>query len=685
MPEVVRVIPNNIYKLQTTRSWDYLGLSASASDSDSNLLQDSHMGDGVIVGLFDTGVWPESRAFSDEGLGPIPDRWNGTCVTGQEFNASNCNKKLIGAKYFARGIQAEYGEFNTSGGEEYMSPRDANGHGTHTSSTATGSFVANVSYKGLARGMLRGGAPRARLAVYKVCWNVGGGQCASADMLKAFDEAIHDGVDVLSLSIGGSLPVFAEVDERDGIATGSYHAVAKGITVVCAAGNAGPAAYNVQNTAPWILTVAASTVDRMFYTPITLGNNKTYSGEAFYVGKTVGFSSFVYPEGTDLEPTANSLCENLHINKTLASGKVVLCFTSSVSRSAAARAALAVTEAGGVGVIVAKSKVGTLAACANDFPCIEVDYEVGTQMLFYIRSTEAPVVKLSPSRTVVGKPVAARVAYFSARGPNSIEPAVLKPDVAAPGVSILAAITPSSFVGDKGFAMISGTSMATPHVTGIVALIKAIHPSWSPAAIKSAIVTTAQVTGPSGIPIFADGSPRKLADPFDFGGGIINPNGAADPGLVYDMNTEDYIYYLCSVSYTNLAVRQLTGQRAACPSKKSSILNLNQPSITIPHLTNTTTLTRTVTNVGAAYSKYIAEVEAPVGVKVRVRPNVLRFKPSKQKLSFTVTVTSTHKMNTDFLFGSLKWRNAKYSVRIPMAVRTEYLDSFFETQVKDEF
>ena len=157
-----------------------------------------------------------------------------------------------------------------------MSPRDANGHGTHTSSTASGSYVRNISYRGLAPGTVRGGAPRARLAIYKVCWNVLGGQCASADILKAFDEAIHDGVDVLSLSIGYSLPLFSDVDERDGIAAGSFHAVARGITVVCAAANDGPSAQTVQNTAPWILTVAASTIDRAFPTPITLGNNKTF-------------------------------------------------------------------------------------------------------------------------------------------------------------------------------------------------------------------------------------------------------------------------------------------------------------------------------------------------------------------------------------------------------------------------
>lgn len=156
-----------------------------------------------------------------------------------------------------------------------MSPRDALGHGTHTSSIAAGSLVRNASYKGLGVGMARGGAPRALLAMYKVCWNINGGQCASADMLKAFDEAINDGVDVLSLSIGGSVPFFSDVDQRDGIATGAFHAVAKGITVVCSAGNHGPFAQTVGNTAPWILTVAASTIDRGYPTNIMLGNNQT--------------------------------------------------------------------------------------------------------------------------------------------------------------------------------------------------------------------------------------------------------------------------------------------------------------------------------------------------------------------------------------------------------------------------
>lgn len=236
------------------------------------------MGDGVIIGLLDSGIWPESKAFSDEGFGPIPSRWKGVCELGQHFNASkSCNRKLIGARYFIKGIQAEYGEpFNSSVFLDYMSPRDGGGHGTHTSSTAAGSFINNASDNGLGFGTVRGGAPQARLAMYKVCWSMYvGGVCAAADLLKAFDEAIHDGVDVISGSIGSDLPLYSDVDVHNGITMGAFHAVAHGISVICSAGNQGPNAQTVQSPAPWIITVAASTIDRSFPTPITLGNNWT--------------------------------------------------------------------------------------------------------------------------------------------------------------------------------------------------------------------------------------------------------------------------------------------------------------------------------------------------------------------------------------------------------------------------
>ncbi|XP_058009769.1 subtilisin-like protease SBT3.3 isoform X2 [Hevea brasiliensis] len=650
LPGVVRVIPNSLHKLQTTRSWDFLGLS---SYSPVNALQRSNMGDGVIIGVFDTGIWPESKAFSDEGLGPIPFRWKGVCKSGKQFNATlNCNKKIIGARWYIDGFLAEYGKpLNTSEDLEFLSPRDANGHGTHTASTAAGAFIRNVSYKGLGPGTIRGGAPRARLAIYKVCWNVFGGQCSSADMLKAFDEAIYDGVDVLSLSIGSSIPLFSDIDERDGIATGSFHAVARGITVVCGAANDGPSAQTVQNTAPWILTVAASTMDRAFPTPITLGNNKTFLGQAMFTGKEIGFRGLVYPEASGLDPNAAGVCQSLSLNATLVAGKVVLCFTSMARRAAVTSAAEVVKAAGGVGLIVAKNPSDALYPCSGDFPCVEVDYEIGTRILFYIRSNRSPAVKLSHSKTIVGNPLLPKVAYFSSRGPNSIAPAILKPDITAPGVNILAATSPLDRFEDNGYAMHSGTSMATPHVS-----------AWR--------------NHPSGYPIFAEGSPQKLANPFDFGGGIANPNGAADPGLLYDMDTADYIHYLCVMGYNNAAISRLTGQPTECPSKEPSILDVNLPSLTIPNLRKSITLTRTVTNAGAPNSIYRAVIEPPFGIIVSVKPDVLLFSNQTKKINFTVTINATHQVNTGYYFGSLSWTDGIHMVKSPLSVRTEMLQPY---------
>ncbi|KAG8374507.1 hypothetical protein BUALT_Bualt10G0002000 [Buddleja alternifolia] len=670
-PDVVGVIPNTFYKLQTTRSWDYLGLSSQAPN---NLLNKSNMGDGVVIGVLDTGIWPESKAFRDEDLGPTtPSGWKGFCQSGDRFDATaNCNRKLIGARWFVDGFLAAIGRpLNLTRLGEFLSPRDAEGHGTHVSSTAAGSYVGNVSYRGVGLGTARGGAPHARLAMYKVCWKVGGGLCASADILKGLDEAIKDGVHVLSLSIAAaSLPLYSEVDGRDAIAVGSFHAVAKGITVVCGAGNEGPSPQTVKNIAPWIISVAASTMDRVFSAQITLGNNKTFQGQSIYTGKKGGFSGLLYAaDGGVVDATSTGVCEDLSFGRSLVAGKVVLCFTTITNPVVVLIASLAVRAAGGVGVIVSKLPSDESAKCGS-FACAEVDYEIGTQILLYIRSTRNPVVKLSPSITLVGKAVSAKIAKFSSRGPNTIAPSILKPDISAPGVQVIAATSALDTSGDKGFTMLSGTSMATPHIAGIVALLRALHPDWSPAAIRSALTTTAWTTNQYGIPIFAAGSPQKLADPFDFGGGIVNPNGAACPGLTYDMDITDYINYLCAMEYDNSAISRLTGKSILCPTKAFSILDVNLPSITIPYLRNTTTLTRTVTNVGATNSVYHVIVEPPTGTFVFVTPPVLIFNSKTKKISFKVTVTSMHQLSGGYYFGSIMWTDGVHNVRSHVSVRT---------------
>ncbi|CAH8388464.1 unnamed protein product [Eruca vesicaria subsp. sativa] len=630
-PDVIHVIPNRILKLKTTRTWDHLGLTpiptsfSSSSTSVKGLLHDTNMGSEAIIGLIDSGIWPESKVFNDRGFGPIPKRWRGKCDSGEYFNATiHCNKKLIGAKYYVNGLLAEMGgKFNRTIIQDFQSGRDINGHGTHTATIAGGSFVTNASYYGLAQGtrMARGGAPKARIASYKACWNIEGvaGACTSADIWKAFDDAIYDGVDVLSASLGGTIPEDSEV-ERNNLA--AFHAVAKGIPVVASAGNKGPGAQTVVNVAPWLLTVAATTLDRYFPTKITLGNNQTFLAESLYTGPDISTGlSFLNPKGD----------KNVDVK-----GETVLVFDSTTP----------IAGKGVAGVIVAKKPDDLL--------------------------TRSPTVRISAATTFTGLPATTKVAAFSCRGPNSVSPAILKPDIAAPGVSILAALSPYILNENDGFGLLSGTCMSTPVVSGIIALLKSLHPNWSPAAFKSALVTTAWRTSPSGEPIFAEGSNKKLADPFDYGGGLVNPERAAKPGLVYDMGIQDYINYICSAGYNDSSISgisRIIGKKTKCPIPKPSILDINLPSITIPNLEQEVTLTRTVTNVGPIKSVYRAVIESPLGITLTVNPTTLVFSSEDKKvLSFTVKAKTSHKVNTGYLFGSLTWTDGVHDVKIPIYI-----------------
>ncbi|EMS53854.1 Cucumisin [Triticum urartu] len=271
---VVSVFRDRALQLHTTRSWDFL-------DTQSGLRTDRlgrRASGDVIIGVIDTGVWPESQSFNDAGMGDVPARWRGLCMEGPEFKKSNCNKKLIGARYY--GIQpgsAAPTSSNASLGAVTAamtgSPRDTVGHGTHCASTAAGTVVADADYYGLARGAAKGGAPASRVATYKVC-TMGG--CSSSALLKAIDDAVSDGVDVISISIGMS-SAFASDFLSDPIALGAFHAHQRGVLVVCSGGDDG-LPYTVVNSAPWILTVAASSIDRTFQSSVVLGNGNVVKG-----------------------------------------------------------------------------------------------------------------------------------------------------------------------------------------------------------------------------------------------------------------------------------------------------------------------------------------------------------------------------------------------------------------------
>ncbi|XP_010474133.1 PREDICTED: subtilisin-like protease SBT3.17 [Camelina sativa] len=650
-PEVLSVVPSRVMWPKTTRTYDYLGLSPT---SPKGLLHDTKLGSEVIIGVIDSGIWPESHSFNDTGLGPIPKRWKGKCMSGDGFDPKkHCNKKLIGAEFFTEGLLNSEAEYDFESEREFRSPRDAKGHGTHVAATAAGSFVSNASYKGLAVGTARGAAPHARIAMYKTCWRRAG--CITADLLKAIDHSIRDGVDVISVSIGNDPPASFDVD-MDDIAFGSFQAVMKGIPVVASAGNEGPDAQTIDNVAPWIITVAATSFDRSFPVPITLGNNLTVLAEGLNTFPEVGF--------IELQNAIELLDTN--IEEGVTKGSIVLAFTATAT---AAKKAHDILEAGCAGIIYAQSVINPTVCNGVDVPCAVVDYEYATDILHYIQTSDSPKAKISPSKTLIGQPLASRVAYFSSRGPNSVTPAILKPDIAAPGVNVLSAVS-------GVYTILSGSSMATPIVSGIVGLLRQIHPGWSPAAIRSALVTTAWRTDPSGEQIFSEGSTRKLADPFDYGGGLINPEKVANPGLIYDMGINDYVHYLCSAEYDDGSISKLLGKPIKCPYPLPSMLDFNMPSIIIPSLTREVTLTRTVTNVGPADSVYKPLVESPLGIELDVNPKTLVFASNITKGTFNVRVKTSHRVNSDYYFGSLCWTDGVHNVTIPIAVRTKILKSY---------
>ncbi|KAM5548650.1 subtilisin-like protease SBT3.9 [Rosa sericea] len=640
VPGVVRVIPHRFLDLHTTRSWNFLQVD---SHFRNGILSRSQSGIGSIIGVMDTGIWPESESFRDEGMGDIPSRWRGICQEGEKFNHSHCNRKIIGARWYIKGYEAEFGKIDTSDGLEFLSPRDASGHGTHTSSTAAGGFIENASFMGLASGLARGGSP----------------------------------------------PPLASYVE-DVVSIGSFHAVAKGISVVCSAGNSGPYSQTIINSAPWIFTVAASTVDRAFPTAISLGNNQTVVGQGLYTGMDVNkFYPLVYGQdiaSVDADEDSAGSCESGTLNGTLANGKFVLCFQSRSQRSSTA-AQSTVMSAGGAGLIFAQFPSKDVSLSSGSLPCVQIDFAIGTYILTYIGATRNPIVKFNPTKTLLGQQISPEVAFFSARGPNSVSPSVLKPDIAAPGVNILSSWSPAYSLLQSSisvtqhqpspviFKIESGTSMACPHISGIVALLKVIHPTWSPAAIKSALITTASLEDQYGQSIEAEGAPQKKADPFDYGGGHVNPNKAIAPGLIYDIETSDYIRFLCSMGYNNSAISAIAGASITCHKLTNVQVNLNLPSITIHELKQRMTVSRTVTNVGPINSIYIARVQTPAGVSVRVKPSILLFNSTVKKLEFKVVFRPLLKVAGRFSFGNLYWEDGFHVVRIPLTVRT-VLDDF---------
>ncbi|KAL2253470.1 UNVERIFIED_CONTAM: Subtilisin-like protease SBT4.3 [Sesamum indicum] len=630
--EVVSIFPSRTLWPQTTRSWEYMGLK-------ENVNPNPNTGSDIVIGVLDSGIWPESESFSDKGFGPIPAKWKGVCNGGKNFT---CNKKLVGARFYTTSV--------TDGD----SARDLNGHGTHTASTAAGNYVKNASLYGIAQGTARGGIPSARIAAYKVC----GEGCRDADILAAFDDAIADGVDIITISIGSTIAINIRYDS---IAIGSLHAMQKGILTVHSAGNGGFFPGSVISVAPWLFTIGASSIDRGIVTKVSLGNGKTIVGKAVNPFKMNG-TEFPLAYGKDVtsecDETQARSCSPGCLDSKLVSGKIVLCDSSDNVK--------VVFSAGAAGTIV-KSGVAYDVSFIVPLPASLLLIDDLKLVKDYINSANAAKAFISTSESIKNTN-APLVASFSSKGPNPIISDILKPDITAPGVEILAAYSPlgsvSSFVSDKGsanYSILSGTSMSCPHAAGAAAYVKSVHPDWSPSAIKSAIMTTAWPMDPT---------KHKDAE-FSYGSGHLNPINATNPGLVYETNEQDYIKLLCNIGYTIESIRKLFNNDSInCPKQVDATTNdFNYPSISLQVKNGvpfSASFTRTVTNVGPANSTYTARINKPANFNITVEPGTLSFKQLNEKKSFVVTVKGDR--ITSMFSASLVWSDGIHSVRSPIVL-----------------
>lgn len=479
---------------------------------------------------------------------------------------------------------------------------------------------------------------------------------------------MEDGVDILSLSLGGgSEPFYA-----DSIAIGAFGAIRNGIFVSCSAGNSGPTYRTLSNEAPWILTVGASTIDRKIIATAKLGNGMEFDGESLFQPKDFPSTQLllIYP-GNGGNSSA-SLCGPGALKGIDVKGKIVLCERGGgISRIGKG---VEVKNSGGAAMILMNEEADGFSTLADVhvLPATHVSYAAGLQIKDYINSTETPTATILFKGTVIGDSSAPLMASFSSRGPNLASPGILKPDITGPGVSILAAwpyfLENSTVPTEPTFNIISGTSMSCPHLSGIAALLKASHPHWTPAAIKSAIMTTADILNLGNKPIMDQ--TLSTADIFAIGAGHVNPSRANDPGLIYDLQPEDYLPYLCGLGYTDEEVTVIAHQTVNC-SVIEKILEgqLNYPSFSIILGSETQSFTRTVTNVGEATSSYDVEIYAPEGVDVIVQPETLEFTEVNQKITYEVAFRpNSYAHKRTYNQGYLNWVSANRVVRSPISV-----------------
>ena len=698
MPEVLHVWEDEIRPLATNFSPNFLGLF----DADGGLRGPEGLdGDGIVIGFIDSGIYPEHPALADtqEADRPRmcrstwakasfigqwlcrrfdkeedklvfepPENWNGSCETGDSFDESHCNNKLIGARYFVAGAENS-GPIDTG---EIRSARDVDGHGTHTATTAAGNRV-QASIFGTLIGGIEGIAPRARVAVYKACWLRPGdtrASCNTSDLANAIDSAVADGVDIINYSVGSSM---LQITAPDDIAL--MNATKAGVLAVVAAGNEGPNLGTVGSPAggPWAITIAASTRDgETSVDAMQINEPPPIAGK--YAVKEANFT----PPLRDSDPieaalvladdnddasgsgTTADACEPL-INDSEINGNIAFIERGGCNFDLKIQNA---GDAGAVAAVIYSIAGDPIVMNGNaslvDIPAVMIGQADGNLFISEMEAGNAITAVLEKSLLLTEPETGNVMATFSARGPGPVRD-IVKPDVTAPGVNILAGFTPetANSMPDETFAYLSGTSMSTPHVAGVAAMLMQARPDWGPSAVKSALMTSARQDL-----VQSDG--ESVANPFDYGAGHIVPNAALDPGLVYDASADAFDAFACG--FNSPAVPQARCDELENAGASFAPEDLNQPSIGLARLANEQTVTRRVTNVSEESQTFVASVVAPPGILVTVVPSSLALGPG-QTATFDVTFVYESGPLDLWRFGSLTWSSHDHLVYSTLAVK----------------
>ena len=653
--DVINVWRDEIRQLQTNTSPTYIGLTQSG-----HAWSKGYVGEDTVIGVIDTGVWPENPSFADvkthkkgnkgamKAYGPVP---GGFSPSGCDFGSADplddsfdCNNKLVTARCYNLGFSSAFDPSNPCGGDgafnnpiDFQSARDNNGHGSHTASTAGGNYGVDTG-----SGFISGMAPRARIATYKVCWT---GGCANSDSAAAIDQAVADGVDAINFSVGGASNFFGTADS-----VAFLFAAGADVFVATSAGNAGPGAGTVGTPSgvPWITATGATQDDGVFYNTLIVNAPGSIAGAYTAVEGASDVSLADTGPITD-EVTLTSdpfACGTVDPISGIALVSRGNCTFSSKYNNAAAAGADAIIVFNNAGDPIVMSAPGT------SIPGVMISTDDGL-----ILAGESGVNATLDDANAVS--AASRIAGFSSRGPNNGALDIIKPDVSAPGVAILAA-----GAGTNTFMSINGTSMASPHVAGAFAILKQAHPDWSAAIARSALMTTARQDLKK---TFGD----TPADAFDIGAGEIVPTAALDPGLAYDAGLFEYAAFTCGNQNTIFTPGTCDFLESLGLSFDGSDLNL--PSIGIGSLVGSQTVPRTVTAVynNQGNKTFHVSVDAPPGIDVSVSPTSIELLGKDDTADYEVTFTVGGAAVMDqWAFGSLTWvhEDDNYHVRSPIAV-----------------